>query len=61
MKRIYVFLLSLFVLSMSACSFGNDEGNDTEKGTFANPHYETEADVCRVHGKFLSWEIKTCF
>ena len=49
MKRIYVFLLSLFVLSMSACSFGNDEGNDTEKGTFVNPHYETEAEVCLVH------------
>ncbi len=49
MKRKYVFLTALLALSMSACSFGGSEGQDTEKGTFVNPHYETEAEVCLVH------------
>lgn len=49
MKRISIILLSLLALSMTACSFGGDGNDDTTQGTFVNPHYETEAEVCRVH------------
>ena len=49
MKRISILLLSLLALSMTACSFGGDGNDDTTQGTFVNPHYETEAEVCRVH------------
>lgn len=49
MKRIYILSIFLFALFLTACSFGGDKSADTKREPFVNPHYETDAEVCRVH------------
>ena len=49
MKRIYILPIFLFALFLTACSFGGDKSADTKRELFVNPHYETDAEVCRVH------------
>lgn len=49
MKRIYILLLFLLALFMTACSFGGEKDADIKREPFVNPHYETDVEVCRVH------------